>query len=112
MKFKEAIMKKTTQKETFLMDLKKFCELNNISRRTALNWIKSGKLQTENKFSQGKRIDNVIVTKDLLLSTYFTKKHIVCDKSSLEQLMIKTETSMALLQDIKNGIQLLLEKKA
>ena len=95
-------MKKTTQKETFLMDLKKFCELNNISRRTALNWIKSGKLQT----------DNVIVTKDLLLSTYFTKKHIVCDKSSLEQLMIKTETSMALLQDIKNGIQLLLDKKA
>ena len=54
MKFKVVIMKKTTQKETFSMDLKKFCELNNISRRTALNWIKSGKLQTENKFSQGK----------------------------------------------------------
>lgn len=99
--------------EEFEMNLNRFCELNHITRRTGLNWIKDGKLKCPNKIIQGKRIETVIVSKDMLTSACLARKYIPCEKTKITNLITKVDKKLEILQDFKDDLlDLLSSQKA
>lgn len=98
-------------KEEFEMNLNRFCELNHITRRTALNWIKAGRLKCPNKILQGKRIDTVIVSRDMITSACLTRKYIPCERTKIENLIVKVDKKLNVLKEFKEDLVDLLGKE-